>query len=298
MSTAVAKADRALERGVAVLDRWHIAPALRGLCAVSIAVIPAAQAYAEATGPRWLVPILQHFGSPVWLIPLFVSLALLVPLTHYRQGGLRKRLLRQLAYINGSFAGSLLSFNEKINAINKRNLDENQCEALCASLLHRIRDYTAFALDAGPECRLRANLAVPYSATGADTDSLRVWCYDEPHSDRGWTVVPLEMNGKVAPGSPAAYCTGAVQIIDDITLVPGPASARVLPYRSVLSIPLDAKGADGKPLAVINIDADEPRFFDAQRVSDEVRPLVSPVITAIGLVLSSRKKGHPYGFPR
>ena len=55
---------------------------------------------------------------------------------------------------------------------------------------------------------------------------------------------------------------------------------------------------DGRPLAVISIDADAPNFFRLKRVLTDLRPLVSPVASAIGLVLASRAdKGGAYGFP-
>ena len=102
----------------------------------------------------------------------------------------------------------------------------------------------------------------------------------------------------MAPGSPAAYHDGGMQIIADIRKVPGPASARARPYISVLSIPLPAKGLDGKPLAVVSVDADEPDFFDSEQVMERIYPLVTPVVNALGLVLlSRRKKGNAYEFP-
>jgi hypothetical protein len=107
------------------------------------------------------------------------------------------------------------------------------------------------------------------------------------------------MDAKVAPGSPAAYLNGGMQIIADIRKVPGPASTQTRPYISVLSIPLPAKGSDGKPLAVVSVDADEIDFFNSEEVMERVYPLVAPVVNAIGLVLlSRRKKGNPYEFPR
>ncbi len=51
--------------------------------------------------------------------------------------------------------------------------------------------------------------------------------------------------------------------------------------------------------AVVSVDADEPDFFDSEQVMERVYPLVTPVVNALGLVLlSRRKKGHAYEFPR
>jgi hypothetical protein len=68
------------------------------------------------------------------------------------------------------------------------------------------------------------------------------------------------------------------------------------PYRSIVSIPLQAKGNEGKPIAVVSIDADEANFFDADGVLAKVRPLVSPALNTIGFVLSF-KGGEGYEFP-
>jgi hypothetical protein len=272
---------------------------LRVLCAAAITLIPTAQAFSGTEKKGWLPEIVRGFDDPAWLAPFILGLVLLVPLQHYHEGAPTRRVLRALARVNGSFAGSLWSFGDKTDATQKRKLDDTQCEAMCAALLHRIRDFTAVALRVD-STRLRATLAVPYSTTGGTIDSLRVWCYDETHGDRGFTVIPVTMDGKVAPGAPAAYLTGAVQIIADILEVRGrPPTQRKLPYRSIVSIPLPARGPDGKPLAVVSIDADEPDFFDPSDVAEDVHPLVSPVVNAIGLVLlSRRKKGQPYEFPR
>lgn len=299
MGRKLTKLDRKLERFVAWLDLHYVGPVLRFTAGLVVVLTPFAKEYSDTRRTGWLADLLHAIDNPVWLIPFGLAVLVLIPLQHYAGGAPRIRLLRRLGRVHGSFAGSLFSFGEKIEAAKQRKLEDAQCDALCAALLHRIRDFTAIGLNAESSPRLRATLAVPYSTTGGSIDALRVWCYDETHEDRGFTIIPLVLDGKVAPGSPAAYHDGGMQIIADIRKVPGPASARARPYISVLSIPLSAKGVDGKPLAVVSVDADEPDFFDSEQVMERVYPLVTPVVNALGLVLlSRRKKGHAYEFPR
>lgn len=263
--------------------------------ALAVLLIPAAQAYSVTTRQDWAGDLLRRFSNPAWILASATAFLLTIPLQHYHGGSPRRRLLADLARVNGSFAGSLLSFGHKFDATTKRKLDDSQCESLCAALLHRIRDLTAIALEAEKRPRLRATLAVPYSTTGAEVDSLRVWCYDETHVDRGFTIIPTVLNAAVAPGAPAAYFSRESQVISDVHKVPG-AGHRA--YRSILSIPLPLNGLDGRPLAVVSIDASEPNFFDDSEVVQAIRPLVSPAVNAIGLVLLSRRTKGPYVFPK
>lgn len=295
MGRSVARADRAAGRVVQWLDEHYLGPILRVTSALIITLLPAAQAYSGTTRSGWLADVVRRFSNPAWLILFFAALVTLVPLQHYHGGSVRRRLMLALARVNGSFAGSLLSFGHKFDATKHRKLDDAQCEALCAALLHRIRDLAAIALGVEATPRLRATLAVPYSTTGTEIDAMRVWCYDETHGDRGFTVIPMVLNGDIAPGAPAAYITKEFQVISDIRRVP---VAGPRPYRSILSLPLSVNGPDGKPLAVVSIDADEPNFFDDFDVAQEIRPLVSPAVTAIGLVLLSRRTKGPYVFPK
>jgi hypothetical protein len=293
--------DRPIERAVAWLDEKHVGPVIRLAAAAVVVFIPVAQAYSGVDSPIWIARALASFGDPRWLIAFVVALVVLVPMQRYHRGSPVGRVIRDLAVINGSFAGSLFSLGEKLGSRKGRKLDDAECEALCAALLHRIRDYAALTVSRNTRSRIRATLAVPYARGDdpAQIDALRVWCYDEPHEDRGFSVIPLVIDGMMAPGAPAAYLQGGLQIIRDIAEVPGGAMRRAVPYRSVLSFPVAAKGLDGRPLAVVNIDADAAGFFDPKQAMEEIRPLVSPVVNAIGLVLSSRRKqGASYEFPR
>ena len=124
---------------------------------------------------------------------------------------------------------------------------------------------------------------------------------DEPHADRKFTTIPLyDDKGQPLGGAPAAYLSQDLHIVEDVHRMRGGhlVGASQRPYRSILSIPLSAKGLDGKPLAVINIDADEPNFFEPETVLDRVIPLLAPVVNAIGLVLRMRQQGVAYEFPK
>lgn len=299
MSRFRSRTHLALERAVGWLDRSFLGTFLRALCALAIAWIPTAQEFADAKEPASLVRIATFFADPRWLIGFFIALTGLAVLSHYQQGTPARRLIRSLASINGSFAGTLETLGSKIESAHRRRLDDNQCENLCTALLHRIRDYTAVALEVSDSSKLRATLAVPVHDANGNIEALRVWCYDEPYLVRGYTRIPIMVDGEVAPGAPAAFSHGDVQIIKNIRDVPGPPSNTARTYESVLCFPVPARDGNGKPLAVVSIDADEPDFFAADRVASDVRPLISPVLSAIGLVLLSRqKKGQPYAFPR
>jgi hypothetical protein len=281
VSRAMAWLDRRLERLVYRLHAWHVARPLRWVSGAAIFLIPIGADFEGIDDFRW-----------VW----GVATAGLVysVLRAYEGGAPFTRFMLRVGRINGSFAGSLDAFGQKLQSGKQFRINDSQCEHLCAALLHRIKDFTALAYGVGDTPRLRATLAVP---VGNPVDALRIWCYDETHQDRGHTRLPLEVNGVLAPGAPAAYYSGQLQVISDVGEVPGPATARALPYRSILSIPVAAVGPDGRPLAVVNIDADVENFFEIQDVVIRVMPLVSPVVNMIGLVLLSRRQGAPYVFP-
>lgn len=279
--------DRSLQRAVGVLDQYRVGSGLRVVLGVLVVTVPAAQSFKIIEDVRWMIVFL-------------VSVLLLIPLQHYHKGAPVTRLTRRLAEVNGTFAGSIEVLGQELTSSKGRQLEEKQCKLLCIALLHRIRDYTALGLQVSEAPRLRATLSVPI-ATHPDgpIDALKVWCYDQTHPDAAYTCVPLySSTGATSAGAPRAYLSGAMQIIFDIDEIPGKNSSKPRPYRSVVSVPLSVTGPDGKPLAVVNIDADEPGFFDARTVMTDVLPLVSPAVTAIGLALSLRKKGSAYVFPK
>ena len=278
--------DRRTEQVVAWLDARYLGSVLRIVFGLVIAGLPTAQSFDLITS-KW------------WLLPFFGCAILLIPLHHYHNGSPLTRVTRQLAEVNGAFAGTIELLRQKLSGPKTRKLDNSQCELLCVALLHRIRDYTAIALNVTDKPKLRATLSVPVATGSGSIDALRVWCYDRPPERHGYTTLPLRHAGEVVPGSPAAYESGDMQIIVDLHALPALHSAaeRKRPYRSIVSIPVPARGADGRPLAVVNLDADEPDFFQPEAVLRSVRPFIAPAVNAIGLVLLLRKGGD-YVFPR
>ena len=248
------------------------------------------------------IPTLQSFRlieSKWWIAPWSVALLLWFLLEHYRHGATLTRVMRGIGDINSSFGGSLDTIARKIPAANG-SLTEEGSQAACVSLLHRIRDFAAFAYQVGPMPHLRATLAVPILGGSGAIDALRVWAYDEPHGNRGFTRIPLfDNHGSPLGGAPAAFLTCDIQIVEDIHRMTGGflIGAAQRPYRSILSIPLSMRGADGRPLAVVNIDADAANFFDPETVLDRVMPLIAPVLNAIALTLRLRQPGAVYDFP-
>jgi hypothetical protein len=269
------------------LDSHRLGPVLRLLCGLVVAGLPTAQSF-QLIASRW------------WLVLFFAAAILLVPLQHYHHGAPLTRVTRRLAEVNGAFAGTIDLLRQKLSTARSRKLDNTQCELLCMALLHRIRDYTAVALTVADRPKLRATLSVPVATGPAGAvDALRVWCYDQPPEQHGFTMLPLRPRGAALVGSPAAYESGRMQIIVDLHALHwlDTEGERRRPYRSIVSIPVPARGANGKPIAVVNLDADEPDFFQPEAVVTRVLPFVTPVVNAIGLVLSLRKEVD-YEFPR
>lgn len=292
--------DDSMADGVWWLDEhWHLGSTLRFICGTVMLGIPVLQSFSNAAGPGWLLPFLKPFGSPLWLLLFFPAAGALVLLNHYREGGARRRMLNSINRIAGPFSGGLDDFAQALAARQDRLLREGDSKTFCSGLLRGVSEAAKFALEAEDGPKIRATLAVPYASRGdGQIDAVRVWCYDDTHKDRHYTVIPLEIDGKLAPGAPAAYVGDAFQVIHDIRKVPGPAAQSSRPYVSVASIPVPAKGTDRKPLAIISIDADEPNFFSRPSVYSDLDPLVAPLASAIGLVLSSREgKGGSYEFP-
>jgi hypothetical protein len=249
------------------------------------------------------IPTLQNFHvveSTWWLLPWAVALLLLFLLEHYRHGATLIRVVRGIGDINSSFGGSLDTVAHKFPAA-KGCLSEEGSQGACVGFLHRIRDFAAFAYQVGPRPHLRATLAVPIVGRGGDVQALRVWAYDEPHGNRGYTTIPLyDGRGEPLGGAPAAFVSCDIQIVEDVHRMPGGhlVGATQRPYRSILSVPLSMRGPDGRPLAIVSVDADEPNFFDPETVLDRVMPLIAPVVNAIALTLRMRQPGVEYEFPK
>lgn len=270
------------------LDTRGLGMPLRRVLPIPAATLPVLQ------GAGWVDP--KSWGMGV-LITLWATCAgLLYVLEHFKEIAALQVLTRKLADINGSFAGGLETLMHHFAGGNHQ-LGEDESHALCAGLLHRIRDFAAAALGVVDHPRLRATLAVPiFAANAAPGDTplhLRVWCYDQTHQDRYWTV--LEMNW---PGAPAAYLSGDVQIINNINEHRDLTGLNKRRFQSVVSIPVASAHDTGQPLAIVSIDADEECFFEIASFLTTVSPFVQPAVKAIGLVLQARRQGTQYAFRR
>jgi hypothetical protein len=192
-------------------------------------------------------------------------------------------------------AGSIDSIAQKVMAAGDHRMDHEETRALAVGLLHRIRDYSCCVLPNAEDAGLRVTLAVPIH--DESRDYLKVWCYDQTYADRQWTRLPLPPPGeRPLPGSPAAFVSHRLQIINDIWAIEGAHAFRGKAFRSVLSIPINAGGPSGACIAVLNMDATVPAYFNSQLVERELYPLVAPALGLLGLVLLLRRKGVDYEF--
>lgn len=210
------------------------------------------------------------------------------------------RAAQRLAEIHGCFAGSIDSIRADLLASRGHKLAHDHCNYLCAGLLRRIRDYAAVVFEQNGRVRLRATLLVPLRnpATG-EVETLKVWCYDDHHRDRGNTEIPLYVNKVVVPGAPRAYLSGQIDFLPDVHEVTTLPALRKPPYRAVVAFPLDALDpATGRPIAVVCLDADEPHYFDVRVTVETLHPIIAPALNTVGLVLALRNKGQDYVFPR
>ena len=197
--------------------------------------------------------------------------------------------------MHGSVAGSIDSLAQKMMASPDQRLSQEEGKNLAAGLLHRIKEYAECILPKLEDGNLRVTLAVPWF--DGEKDCLRVWCYDQTYPDRRWTTLPLPNRAQDAlPGSPAAYVTRRMQIIDDVSKITGPHGFRGQNFRGVLSIPIFAAGPEGTCLGVVNIDATKPKYFTRDKVEQKVYPLVAPSLNLLGLVLLLKREGAEYAF--
>lgn len=288
-----------LEGIVFRLDELGIGRWLRRGLFVVLAVLPVVQGSLSAMlEGRELAD--HETAINIGLVVLwFVAFLVYTPLEHFKEASLRrvaeKRLeevTAALAEVGGGFGGAMESLAEAIRS-KPEGIDEETCRYLCTAILARIREYAESLQKPNKSVRLRATLAVPIlDSGGIEVDRLRVWCYDRTHGDRQWTELPLNL-----PGAPEAYLTGEVRIIDDIRTIPQVPQGNKRTFRSVVSIPV-GNGDDGRPLAVVNIDASEPYYFELPTVLAKIGPFIQPAVQAIGLALQSRRHDAAYIFRR
>jgi hypothetical protein len=97
-------------------------------------------------------------------------------------------------------------------------------------------------------------------------------------------------------GSPTAFVTKQIQIIDDVDLIPNPEKRVRGSYKSILSLPVNTGGQAGQCLAVINIDSEKKKYFKHPLIQTSVYPKLAPSITLLGLVLLLLEPGASYEF--
>lgn len=247
-----------------------------------------------------VVPVARswnRFQSGGWLAAWAVVYVIDRVWERFRLGSYVQRATRQFARINSSVAGSIDSLAAILISSPDRQFNEEQCKHLVVGLLHRIRDYTETAMDLPEEVELRATLAVPHPDSTVPPRELRVWCYDETHGNRQWTILPLGLtDGRALPGSPTAFLSGNIQIIEDLhALDDVSAELKARTFRSILSIPVRA-GGRGKVLAVVNLDASEPHLFTPGMVQNVIMPHIAPSVNLVALALLMRKTGEKHVF--
>jgi hypothetical protein len=249
---------------------------------ISVATIPLAHEYGLLANRKWLW---------LWLALFAVDYIIRA----VAKGRARDRENAEVTRVHGSVAGSIDSLTQKMLASPDHRLSQEEGKNLAAGLLHRIKDYAECILPKLDKGDLRVTLAVPWN--DGDKDCLRVWCYDQTYPDRRWTTLPLpDYADQALPGSPAAFVTRRMQIIEDVTKIEGPHGFRGQSFRSVLSMPIFAAGPDGTCLGVVNIDATKPRYFTRDLVERKVYPLVAPSLNLLGLVLLLKREGSDYAF--
>lgn len=196
--------------------------------------------------------------------------------------------------LNGSFAGCIEDIAFKISKGNK--LSEQECKRSCISLLHRIRDALDVITESTSDVSIRATLAVPFMNEDESLKYLRVWCYDEPHADRQWSILKPDW-----PGAPKAFETNKIQAVKDLQtsdLLKEADGISVTDrrFRSVVSIPVARSRSTGKPIAVVNLDATEPDYFNIENFLQQVIPVVLPIVHMIGLAILAKDASDSYSF--
>jgi hypothetical protein len=244
------------------------------------------------------IPLAHEYGllgSRVWLWVWFGLFAVEYVRQAVATGRARDAESAVVTRVHGSVAGSIDTLAQKMLASPDQRLSQEEGKNLAAGLLHRIKDYAECILPKLEDGGLRVTLAVPWVHNGKGC--LRVWCYDQTYPDRRWTTLPLPAAGDdPLPGSPSAFVTHRMQIIDDVSTIQGPHGFRGQSFRSVLSLPIFAAGPDGACVGVVNIDSTKPHYFKSDKVERKVYPLVAPSLNLLGLVLLLRREGSEYAF--
>lgn len=240
---------------------------------------PIAVASDFVTRDVWLV-----FGFLVWVVVWAAHYGI----AHYRNTGIVDDFTSGIEAVNSSFAGCIEDIAYHISG--GGSLSEEQCRQKCIALLHRIKDALSVVTESPPHVSVRATLAIPLFESDGSLRHLRVWCYDETYADRRWSKLNRDW-----PGAPEAFETNTIKAIEDIRTqdIPGAENRK---FRSVVSIPVARSRSTGKPIAIVNLDASEPAYFDIEHFIQRVLPVVLPIVHTIGLAILAKDTGDPYSF--
>lgn len=250
---------------------------------LGVAILAGLSGFGIVTGKYWAaIWLASYLGAEIY--------------QRYQRGGAIQAFANSVERVNGSIAGIVDTFALTLRNSHDQRVGEDQSRHICVSLLARIRDYAGLALKPADDLQLRVTLAVPYSSVGGGpVDSVRIWCYDQPYSNRRWSTFAMEL-----PGAPEAFRAGKPQVIDDVNALIqelGIDLGHHRDYASVACLPVVAGGLNGTKLAVVNIDAKTPNFFNEDALVHQLLPLVAPVVNLIALVLLMRRE-EPYEFNR
>ncbi len=225
----------------------------------------------------------------IWVV-LYIVDRLLARL---RQGTVLREYTDAFERVNSNLAGATDDLARFMRRSHGQRIGQDEAHALVVKLLACIRDYATAALQLGTDHMVRVSLAVPLEPTDPATN-LRVWCYDDSHRNRRWSVLEHGWHG-----APRAYETGDLVVLDDVNEerqrsgIEGAARE----FKSVACIPVQADGIVGRPLGIVSIDVRERAFFTVQNLRSQLLPLVAPAVSQVGVVLTVMEEGA-YEFER
>ena len=241
----------------------------------------------------WLVtavvavfPLVREYYKPLedqkWLFGWLGLFVVQAAAESIRKGSADVRVQEKLGAISDALGGTIERFQTALFGNAKRQLDETKAKEVMSRVLQRIREIAEIGFDIPESCRVRVTVARPeIDKLTKQVTALKVWCYDDDHTDAQYSRIPMGL-----PGAPAAYETRAMQIIEDVHTIAGYEDRK---FRGVLSIPVHAAGLEGNPVAVVSIDVSATDFFRDPPAGRVVR-LMSPALHMVAFVLGSIKE--------
>ena len=245
------------------------------------------------------IAVASDFVTQTWLLVVGFLIWVVIWAFHYSLGAYRNAATANnfasgIEDVNSSFAGCIEDIAYVLSG--GGTLTEEQCKQKCVALLHRIKDALDVITETAPGVTVRATLAVPSFKDDRSLEHLRVWCYDETYANRRWSILEPDW-----PGAPKAFQTNKVQAVEDLPnsdMVMGSSNTDIVErqFRSVVSVPVARSRSTGKPIAVVNLDATEPDYFDIESFIQQVIPVVLPIVHMIGLAILAKDSSDSYSF--